>query len=223
MVRATRVGADTQLAQMTRLVEEAQNGKAPVQRLADRVSGVFVPVVMALAAATLLGFWLLARRRADRRVHRGGRRADHRLPLRAGPGHADRADGRHRPRRAARHPDQGARGPRVHPRGRHRRARQDRHRHHRPDDRSSTWWPRRARTRRRSCALAAALEDASEHPVARAIDGARPRRGGRPAAGRRLRRRAGLGVRGRSSTGRAVVVGRAAACSPSGHRGCPPT
>ncbi len=56
-VRATRVGADTQLAQMGRLVEEAQNGKADVQRLADRVSAVFVPVVIALAVATL-GFWL---------------------------------------------------------------------------------------------------------------------------------------------------------------------
>ena len=57
VVRATRVGADTQLAQMARLVEDAQNGKAQVQRLADRVSGVFVPVVIALAVATL-GFWL---------------------------------------------------------------------------------------------------------------------------------------------------------------------
>ncbi|NEM05557.1 copper-translocating P-type ATPase [Geodermatophilus normandii] len=57
VVRATRVGADTQLAQMARLVEEAQNGKAQVQRLADRVSGVFVPVVLALALATL-GFWI---------------------------------------------------------------------------------------------------------------------------------------------------------------------
>jgi Cu+-exporting ATPase len=56
-VRATRVGAETQLAQMARLVEEAQNGKAEVQRLADRVSGVFVPVVLALAVATL-GFWI---------------------------------------------------------------------------------------------------------------------------------------------------------------------
>src|SRR5918995_7432776 len=52
-VRATRVGADTQLAQMARLVEEAQNGKAAVQRLADRVSGVFVPIVIALAVGTL--------------------------------------------------------------------------------------------------------------------------------------------------------------------------
>ena len=49
VVRATRVGADTQLAQMARLVEDAQNGKAAVQRLADRVSGVFVPIVIALA------------------------------------------------------------------------------------------------------------------------------------------------------------------------------
>ncbi len=57
VVRATRVGADTQLAQMAKLVEDAQNGKAAAQRLADRISGVFVPVVIALAAATL-AFWL---------------------------------------------------------------------------------------------------------------------------------------------------------------------
>ncbi|WP_306367266.1 cation-translocating P-type ATPase [Nocardiopsis sp. CC223A] len=57
VVRASRVGSDTQLARMARLVEDAQNGKARVQRLADRVSGVFVPVVIALAAATL-GFWI---------------------------------------------------------------------------------------------------------------------------------------------------------------------
>ncbi|GAB3937006.1 heavy metal translocating P-type ATPase [Kribbella albertanoniae] len=57
VVRATRVGGDTQLAQMARLVEDAQNGKAAVQRLADQVSGVFVPVVIGLALATL-GFWL---------------------------------------------------------------------------------------------------------------------------------------------------------------------
>lgn len=57
VVRATRVGADTQLAQMARLVEQAQSGKAAVQRLADRISGVFVPIVIALAAGTL-GWWL---------------------------------------------------------------------------------------------------------------------------------------------------------------------
>ncbi|MGE3286387.1 MAG: heavy metal translocating P-type ATPase [Pseudonocardia sp.] len=57
VVRATRVGADTQLAQMAKLVTDAQSGKAAVQRLADRVSGVFVPIVIALSVATL-GFWL---------------------------------------------------------------------------------------------------------------------------------------------------------------------
>ncbi len=58
-VRATRVGGDTQLAQMARLVEQAQNGKAPVQRLADRVSAVFVPVVIVLSLLTLAA-WLLS-------------------------------------------------------------------------------------------------------------------------------------------------------------------
>ena len=64
VVRATRIGADTRLARMARLVEDAQNGKARVQRLADRVSAVFVPVVIALAVGTL-GFWLGAGSGAD--------------------------------------------------------------------------------------------------------------------------------------------------------------
>jgi len=59
VVRATRVGADTQLAQITRLVTEAQAGKAPVQRLADRISAVFVPVVIVVAVVTLVA-WLAA-------------------------------------------------------------------------------------------------------------------------------------------------------------------
>ncbi|HYJ67248.1 MAG TPA: heavy metal translocating P-type ATPase [Nocardioidaceae bacterium] len=57
VVRATRVGSDTQLAQMAKLVENAQSGKADVQRLADRISGVFVPFVIA-AAVAVLGFWI---------------------------------------------------------------------------------------------------------------------------------------------------------------------
>jgi P-type Cu+ transporter len=64
VVRATRVGVDTQLAQMARLVLQAQSGKAPVQRLADRISAVFVPVVLGIAAVTLLG-WLAAGQPAD--------------------------------------------------------------------------------------------------------------------------------------------------------------
>ncbi len=58
VVRATRIGQDTALAQITRLVTEAQSGKAPVQRLADRVSGVFVPIVIVIALGTLVG-WLV--------------------------------------------------------------------------------------------------------------------------------------------------------------------
>ncbi|WP_345982846.1 heavy metal translocating P-type ATPase [Streptomyces sp. DSS69] len=57
VVEATRIGSDTQLARMARLVEDAQNGKAAAQRLADRISAVFVPIVIALALGTL-GFWL---------------------------------------------------------------------------------------------------------------------------------------------------------------------
>ncbi|MER5626670.1 heavy metal translocating P-type ATPase [Streptosporangium sp. NPDC002544] len=57
LIRATRIGADTQLAQMAKLVEDAQTGKAAVQRLADRISGIFVPIVIALAVGTL-GYWL---------------------------------------------------------------------------------------------------------------------------------------------------------------------
>ncbi|WP_427135780.1 heavy metal translocating P-type ATPase [Pseudarthrobacter sp. S9] len=59
LVRATRVGAETTLAQMGRLVSQAQTGKAPIARLADRISAVFVPVVLGIAAATF-GAWLLA-------------------------------------------------------------------------------------------------------------------------------------------------------------------
>jgi Cu+-exporting ATPase len=65
MVRATRVGADTQLAQIGAMVERAQTGKAPVQRLADRVSAVFVPVVLAVAAVTLLAWLVTGHSAAD--------------------------------------------------------------------------------------------------------------------------------------------------------------
>ncbi|WP_406274491.1 heavy metal translocating P-type ATPase [Nocardia sp. NBC_00881] len=57
VVRATRIGSDTQLAQMAKLVEDAQTGKAQAQRLADKISGIFVPIVITLSVATL-GFWL---------------------------------------------------------------------------------------------------------------------------------------------------------------------
>jgi Cu+-exporting ATPase len=65
VVEATKVGSETALAQIARLVEEAQGSKAPVQRLADRVSAIFVPIVLALAVLTLVG-WLLVTGEADR-------------------------------------------------------------------------------------------------------------------------------------------------------------
>ena len=65
-VRATRVGSDTQLAQMARLVTEAQSGKADVQRLADRISAVFVPIVIGLSLLTLAA-WILIGASATRR------------------------------------------------------------------------------------------------------------------------------------------------------------
>ena len=89
-------------------------------------------------------------RERDVRVHRRRRRADHRLPVRARARHAGRAAGRHRPRRAARAADQGPRGPRVHPQGRHDRARQDGHGHDRPDD-ADRRAHQRDRTRARRC------------------------------------------------------------------------
>ncbi|HEY4456395.1 MAG TPA: heavy metal translocating P-type ATPase [Pseudonocardiaceae bacterium] len=64
VVAATKVGADTQLAHLTRMVTAAQTGKAQVQRLADRISAIFVPTVLAIALATAIG-WLIAGRPAD--------------------------------------------------------------------------------------------------------------------------------------------------------------
>jgi Cu+-exporting ATPase len=101
IVRATKVGADTALAQIAKLVTDAQSGKAPVQRLADRVSAVFVPVVIGLSLVTLAG-WVMAGEPAAFAFTGGGVGAHHRLPVRARTRHAHGADGRHWPRRAAR-------------------------------------------------------------------------------------------------------------------------
>ncbi len=129
IVRASRVGADTQLAHMGRMVEAAQAGKAPAQRLADRVSSVFVPVVIVLSLLTLIG--LVGNGALDAvGIHGSRRSADHRLPVRPGAGHADRTAGRHRPRRAVGDPDQRTGDPRVDPPGGHHRAGQDRHPDH---------------------------------------------------------------------------------------------
>ena len=215
VVRATRVGADTQLAQMARLVEDAQNGKA-ARAAAGRpgLGGVRAGRHRPVALAPWPPGCCTGRRRHGG-VHRRGRRADHRLPLRPRAGHADRAAGRHRPRRPARHPDQGPGGPGVHPPGRHRRARQDRHGHHRPHDAcidvvrrptgrrptSCCGWPARSRTPRST--RSPGDRRARREPVATA------------AAGRRTSPTTrGLGVAG-VVDGHAVVVGRPRPGSPT--------
>ena len=150
VVRAERVGADTALAQIARLVSAAQSGKAPVQRLADRVSAVFVPVVLVLSLATF-AYWSRDRRRLDVRVLDRRRRADRRLPVRARPRDADGAARRDRPRGAARDPDQRPGDPRVDAAGRHDRPRQDRHRHRGEADAGRDRHGGRRRARPRRC------------------------------------------------------------------------
>ena len=128
VVRATKVGAETALAQIARLVADAQGQKAPIQRLADRVSAVFVPIVLLVSGGDACR---LAARDGGRdgSLHRLRRRPDHRVPVRPRSRDADRAHGRHRPRRAARHPRRRPRGARAGARRRYGRARQDGHGH----------------------------------------------------------------------------------------------
>ena len=194
---------------MGRLVTDAQNGKAPVQRLADRVSAVFVPAVLVIAALTLAA-WLAARAVGVGRVHRRRRGADHRLPVRARAGHADRDPGRHRPRRPARDPVQGSRRCSSHRDGhRHRRARQDRHRHHRRDGRWSTSSRGPARTPTRCWRGPPRSRPRPNIPSPRPIVARRPRpRTDRRTAVTRLRQRTGHRRRPAWSTARRVTVAR---------------
>ena len=215
VVRATRVGADTQLAQMARLVEEAQNGKARGAAAGRPDLRVFVPIVIALAAGHA-GLLARHRRPVDGGVHRRGRRADHRLPVRAGPGHADRAAGRHR---------RGAqlgiliKGPEVLESTR------------RVDtivlDKTGTVTTGRMTLRRRHpgrwagprrqlLRLAGALEHASEHPIAQAIARGAAAEVGRAARGRATSPTSTASASAASSTVTPCSVGRHAAAATEG-------
>jgi Cu+-exporting ATPase len=207
VVRATRIGADTQLAQMARLVEDAQNGKADVQRLADRVSAVFVPVVIVLALGTL-AFWLGSGASAELAFTAAVAVLIIACPC---------ALGLATPTALLVGTGRGAqlgiliRGPEVLESTR------------RVDtvvlDKTGTVTtgqmtllaavPADGTTVEELLAHAGALENASEHPIARAVaDGARTRLGREPAPVEDFANEAGLGVAG-VVAGHAVVVGRA--------------
>ena len=133
LMRAERVGSETVLAQIVRLVGEAQRSRAPIQRLADKVSAIFVPAVVGVSFITFiawLAFGPCARSAACARQCR--RRAHHCLPLRSWTGHAHGHHGRHRTRRPRRRPHQERRSPGGDGARGHRRHRQDRHPHRRP-------------------------------------------------------------------------------------------
>ena len=216
---------DTQLAQMARLVEEAQSGKAPVQRLADRVSAVFVPIVIALAVGTL-GFWLGTGAGATAAFTAAVAVLIIACPC---------ALGLATPTALLVGTGRGAqlgiliKGPEVlesHPARRHRRAGQDRHGHHRPDDPGRRGPRGRHRPRRACCAWPPPLEAASEHPSPAPSPRARP--SGR-AAGTYATSPTSPGSESRGtvdgqpswSVGRTALVGRS--CPPSSPRpGTPP-
>ena len=130
VVETTRVGSETVLAGIQRLVENAQTGKAQVQRLADRVSAVFVPAVLVIALVTFVA-WLATGHELSQALAVAVTVLIIACPA-PWPGHPDGAARGHRPRGAAGHPDQGTPGAREHPPHRHDRARQDGHR----DDRA---------------------------------------------------------------------------------------
>ena len=143
-LRATRVGRDTVLAQIVRLVEEAQGSKAPIQRLADEVARIFVPAVLGAALLTFAA-WLLWGPSPGYclRASQLRRRADYRLPLRVGVGHSHGHPGRHRQGRRARHSvqEQSRLGNRSQAPGR--RSGQNRHPHAGPTERHRYRHPQR--------------------------------------------------------------------------------
>ena len=177
-MRAEKVGRDTLLQRIVQLVAEAQRSRAPIQRLADQVSGYFVPAVIARRGAGLRGLGdLRARAALLLRPRRRGRGADHRLPLRARARDADVDHGRRRPRRAGGRPDPRRRGAGAHGEGRHAGRRQDRHADRGPAGGHARSFRRRAIDETKLLQLAASVERASEHPLARAIVRAAEERG----------------------------------------------
>ena len=128
VIRAEKVGADTMLSRIVEMVAKAQRSSAPIQGLADRVSFYFVPAVVLVAIIAFVVWALFGPRTEHGLRHRfGSVGADHRLPLRAWPGHADVDHDGDRARRAGRRAHQGRRGAGALRQGRYADRRQDRH------------------------------------------------------------------------------------------------
>ncbi len=211
-VRATRVGRNTTLAQIVRLVEDAQSTKAPIERVADTVSGYFVPAVLTVSLATFLFWYFIGSGMSDMgdalavRPHGVRGRARHSVPVRPGPRDPDGDRGRHRQGRPAGHTDQG--------RGR---ARDGAQAHERSlFDKTGTLTrgePRVVRTvlgtardDKELLGAAGSAERGSEHVLARAVLRAAEEAGGRARGPRRV---AGGARRGRhGDAGRQDRLGR---------------
>ena len=207
VVRAVKVGRDTQLAHLVRLVEQAQAEKAAIQRLADRICGVFVPLVLACAALTLAG-WLLAGSPAGHAFSAALAVLIIACPCALGlatPAALVAASGRGAQLGVF---IKGYQALESVPVGRHGRAGQDRHRHHRPDvagrrrDRARHRAGRAAPLRRRGGAGVRARGGRGHHRR-------RPGRGRLAAAAGRFRALPGLGASG-TVEGHDVIIGRAA-------------
>ncbi len=205
VLRANKVGGETQLARMAAMVADAQSGKASIQRLADRVSEVFVPVVMVIAALTLAG-WLATGHSATAAFTAAVAMLIIACPCALGL-YADGDPGGHRPRRWLRGADQDAASSGDRAGYRHRRPGQDRNGDHRPDDGQC----RRGGTRRkfrRGAGVRRVGRGGLEHPVA-AIVGAARARGSAPAPVTDFVNNPGTGVSG-VVDGTSVTVTRAA-------------
>ena len=205
IVRATKVGAETTLAQIVRLVAEAQAGKAPIQRLADRISGVFVPVILVIALATAAG-WLAVTGNASDAFTASVAVLIIACPCALGLATPTALMVGTGPRGAARHSDQGSRSARADAADRDRRPRQDRDRHGRAHGVVDVALLN-GTTRAEALRFAGAVEAASEHPIARAIvDAARNEAVELPAV-TGFRNVPGVGVHGLVE-GRAVEIAR---------------
>ena len=196
-MRAERVGADTLLAQIVRMVSEAQRSRAPIQRLADVVASYFVPAVVLAAAVTFIVWAMVGPPpRTGLRDRERGRGSDHRVPVCARSRDSDGDHGWHRPRRDRGRADQERRSARDSREGEHAGGRQDRH----ADRRQAA-----PGLGHRACAVSPTPRSCGSPPASSVAVSIRWRRRlwrARKSASWRLRRR-GLQVADRAGRGRA--------------------